>query len=120
MVSSVGTAALFPAVALAPGAAARVGRHVGAASDGARSRCIPPDPPSARPSSLLLGAVVLGVLATLSELSRSTGVTMANLSILKTGKARAVRFSTLRLVCDPLGCEPGDLLHLAPAPPAPR
>jgi putative transcriptional regulator len=47
---------------------------------------------------------------TLTELSERVGITLANLSILKTGKARAVRFSTLEAICEVLGCQPGDLL----------
>jgi putative transcriptional regulator len=47
---------------------------------------------------------------TLTELSEKIGITLANLSILKTGKARAVRFSTLDAICDALQCQPGDLL----------
>jgi putative transcriptional regulator len=43
-------------------------------------------------------------------------VTIANLSILKTGKARAVRFSTLAALCRELDCQPGDLLHYEPGP----
>lgn len=46
----------------------------------------------------------------LLELSEMTGITMANLSILKTGKARAIRFSTLQSICEALQCEPGDIL----------
>jgi putative transcriptional regulator len=46
----------------------------------------------------------------LTELSERVGVTLANLSILKTGKAKAVRFSTLEALCRELGCQPGDLL----------
>lgn len=48
---------------------------------------------------------------TLTELSERVGVTMANLSILKTGKAKAVRFTTLAAICRELGCQPGDLLE---------
>ncbi len=48
---------------------------------------------------------------TLTELSERVGVTMANLSILKTGKAKAVRFATLAAICRELGCQPGDLLE---------
>lgn len=55
------------------------------------------------------------VLATrkmsLSELSDKTGITMANLSILKTNKAKAVRFSSLELICEALNCQPGDILQ---------
>jgi len=47
---------------------------------------------------------------TLTELSERIGITLANLSILKTGKARAVRFSTLDAICEALQCQPGDLL----------
>jgi putative transcriptional regulator len=47
---------------------------------------------------------------TLTELSERIGITLANLSILKTGKARAVRFSTLEAICAALQCQPGDLL----------
>ena len=49
---------------------------------------------------------------TLTELSQKVGITMANLSILKKGKARAIRFSTLVALCDALECEPGDILQL--------
>jgi putative transcriptional regulator len=48
---------------------------------------------------------------TLTELSERVGITLANLSILKTGKARAIRFSTLEAVCAALECQPGDLLR---------
>ena len=48
----------------------------------------------------------------LTELSEKVGITLANLSILKRGKARAIRFSTLVAICEALGCEPGDLLEL--------
>jgi len=52
---------------------------------------------------------------TLTELSERIGITLANLSILKTGKARAVRFSTLDAICAALHCQPGDLLEFTPA-----
>ena len=55
---------------------------------------------------------------TLTELSERIGITLANLSVLKTGKARAVRFSTLDAICAALRCQPGDLLAFAPASPA--
>ena len=51
---------------------------------------------------------------TLTELSERVGITLANLSILKTGKARAIRFSTLEAICEALQCQPGDLLEFAP------
>lgn len=47
---------------------------------------------------------------TLTELSDRVGITLANLSVLKTGKARAIRFSTLDAICEVLQCQPGDLL----------
>jgi putative transcriptional regulator len=47
----------------------------------------------------------------LSELSAKVGITLANLSILKSGKAKAVRFSTLEAICEVLDCQPGDLLE---------
>ena len=50
---------------------------------------------------------------TLTELSERIGITLANLSILKTGTARAVRFSTLEAICEALQCQPGDLLAFA-------
>jgi putative transcriptional regulator len=52
---------------------------------------------------------------TLTELSERIGITLANLSVLKTGKARAVRFSTLDAICVALRCQPGDLLEFTPA-----
>ena len=52
----------------------------------------------------------------LTELADRVGVTVANLSILKTGKARAVRFSTLDALCRELECQPGDLLAHEPGP----
>ncbi|WP_245828720.1 helix-turn-helix domain-containing protein [Salegentibacter holothuriorum] len=47
------------------------------------------------------------------ELADKIGITTANLSILKTGKAKAVRFSTLEAICKALNCQPGDILHYA-------
>lgn len=52
---------------------------------------------------------------TLTKLSDVTGITLANLSILKTDKARAIRFSTLVAVCDALECQPGDLFTVVEA-----
>ena len=51
---------------------------------------------------------------TLTELAQRVDITLANLSILKTGKARAIRFSTLESICDALSCQPGDLLRFEP------
>lgn len=47
----------------------------------------------------------------LNELSEKVGVTLSNLSILKTGKAKAIRFSTLEAICEVLNCQPGDILE---------
>lgn len=50
----------------------------------------------------------------LSELSERVDISIVNLSILKTGKAKAVRFSTLEAICKALNCQPGDILEYAP------
>lgn len=52
---------------------------------------------------------------TLTELASAVDMSVVNLSILKTGKARAIRFSTLTRICDVLDCQPGDLLALGPS-----
>lgn len=61
---------------------------------------------------------------TLTELSERVGITIANLSNLKTGKARAIRFTTLDAICAVLDCQPGDLIEYRPhgtrPPPPPR
>ncbi len=49
-----------------------------------------------------------------TELTEKVGITMANLSILKNGKARAIRFSTLDAICQALDCQPGDILEYRP------
>ena len=46
----------------------------------------------------------------MTELSEKVGITLANLSVLKTGKAKAIRFSTLEAICEALDCQPGDIL----------
>jgi putative transcriptional regulator len=51
----------------------------------------------------------------LTELSEQVGITMANLSNLKTGKARAIRFTTLDAICEALDCQPGDLIEYRPS-----
>jgi putative transcriptional regulator len=51
---------------------------------------------------------------TLTDLADRVGMTLANLSILKTGKARAIRFSTLEAICEALSCQPGDILRFEP------
>ena len=56
---------------------------------------------------------------TLSQLSEKVDITLANLSILKNSKAKAIRFSTLEAICDALECQPGDLLEYVPDEKAP-
>jgi putative transcriptional regulator len=53
---------------------------------------------------------------TLTELADRVGMSLANLSILKTGKARAIRFSTLDAICEAVSCQPGDILQFEPDP----
>lgn len=50
----------------------------------------------------------------MTQLSEIVGITLANLSILKTGKAKAIRFSTLEAICKALDCQPGDILSFEP------
>jgi putative transcriptional regulator len=64
-----------------------------------------------------LDRILLERRMSLTELSDRVGVTIANLSILKTGKARAVRFTTLDALCRELDCQPGDLMTFEPGPP---
>jgi putative transcriptional regulator len=68
------------------------------------------------PIRVQLDRVLLERRMSLTELADRVGVTLANLSILKTGKARAVRFSTLDALCRELECQPGDLLAFEPGP----
>lgn len=63
-----------------------------------------------------LDRVLLDRKMTLTDLAESVGVTLANLSILKTGKAKAVRFSTLEAICRTLQCQPGDILEYVEGP----
>jgi putative transcriptional regulator len=56
----------------------------------------------------------------LGELADAVGISIQNLSVLKTGKARAVRFSTLNALCAVLDCQPGDLLEFDPTAPEPE
>ena len=69
------------------------------------------------PIRVHLDRILLERRMSLTELADRVGVTIANLSILKTGKARAVRFSTLDALCRELNCQPGDLLIFEPGPP---
>lgn len=66
------------------------------------------------PVTIHLDRVLVERKMSLTELSERVGVTLSNLSILKTGKARAVRFSTLEAICRELECQPGDLLRFEP------
>ena len=68
------------------------------------------------PIRVSLDRVLLEKRMSLTELADRVGVTIANLSILKTGKARAVRFSTLSALCRELDCQPGDLIVYEPGP----
>ena len=68
------------------------------------------------PIRVSLDRVLLERRMSLTELADRVGVTIANLSILKTGKARAVRFSTLSALCRELDCQPGDLIIYEPGP----
>lgn len=67
--------------------------------------------------SVNLDRVLFERKMTLTELSERVGVTIANLSVLKTNKAKAIRFSTLDALCRELNCQPGDLLQYSPDPP---
>lgn len=66
------------------------------------------------PVTIHLDRILVERKMSLTELSERVGVTLSNLSILKTGKARAVRFSTLGAICRELECQPGDLLRFEP------
>ena len=61
-----------------------------------------------------LGHVMLDKRMTLNELAENVGITNANMSNLKTGKAKAIRFSTLDKICKVLKCQPGDILEFTP------
>jgi putative transcriptional regulator len=69
------------------------------------------------PIRVNLDRVLVERRMSLTELADRVGVTIANLSILKTGKARAIRFSTLDALCRELNCQPGDILEFSPGPP---
>jgi putative transcriptional regulator len=68
------------------------------------------------PIRVRLDRLLLERRMSLTELADRVGVTIANLSILKTGKARAIRFSTLSALCRELDCQPGDLVVFEPGP----
>jgi putative transcriptional regulator len=74
-----------------------------------------PDPQSDHRIAVRLDRVLADRGMTLAELAERVGVTVVNLSVLKNGRARAVRFSTLAAICDVLDCQPGDVLTFEPS-----
>jgi putative transcriptional regulator len=78
---------------------------------------MPPKPETEEGTSIVvtLDDLLHARRMTLTDLAERVGLTLANLSILKTGKARAIRFSTLDAICRELECQPGDLLAYRPA-----
>jgi putative transcriptional regulator len=76
---------------------------------------MPPEPPEHK-IRVHLDRLLLERGMTLTELAARADITIANLSILKNDRARAVRFSTLTTLCEVLRCQPGDLLSCAPDP----
>ena len=62
------------------------------------------------PIEVNLDVILAKKKMSMTELSEKVGITMPNLSILKTGKAKAIRFSTLEAICEALECQPGDIL----------
>jgi putative transcriptional regulator len=68
------------------------------------------------PIIVRLDRVMVEQKISLTDLADRVGITLANLSILKTGKAKAVRFSTLEAICRELKCQPGDILEYVPGP----
>lgn len=81
--------------------ARKASKHAADAAEGAQHRV-----------RVRLEALLVERGMTLAELSRQVGISQVNLSTLKNGRARAIRFSTLTAMCDVLGCTPGDLLEL--------
>ena len=71
---------------------------------------MPPTAPDDHAIAIHLDKLLADRGMTLTELSERVGVSVVNLSILKNGRARAIRFSTLTRLCEVLGCQPGDLL----------
>ncbi|MGA2679433.1 MAG: helix-turn-helix transcriptional regulator [Sedimentisphaerales bacterium] len=67
--------------------------------------------------NIRLDYVLLDKRMKLTELADATGIALNNLSVMKTNKARAIRFSTLNSICKALNCSPGDLLEYLPDPP---
>jgi putative transcriptional regulator len=75
-----------------------------------RTAPVPPEPEELHAVQVHLDTLLADRGMTLQELADRVGVTVVNLSVLKNGRARAVRFSTLTALCRELGCQPGDLL----------
>lgn len=73
---------------------------------------MPQDGPAAHRVRIRLDVLLAERGMTLAELARQIGVSQVNLSVLKNDRARAIRFSTLTLICDALGCTPGELIEL--------
>jgi putative transcriptional regulator len=71
---------------------------------------VPPDEPDDHAITIHLDKLLADRGLTLTELAERVGVSMVNLSILKNGRARAIRFTTLTRLCQVLDCQPGDLL----------
>ena len=69
---------------------------------------------------VMLDLVMVKKKMSLTELSERIGISLTNLSLLKTGKVKGIRFSTLEAICRELECQPGDLLGYVPAPAPPR
>ena len=80
---------------------------------------MPPEPSEGTAITVRLDDLLHARRMTLTELAERIGITLANLSILKTGKAKAIRFSTLEAICRELDCQPGDLLGYQPGGNAP-
>ena len=74
-----------------------------------------PDPQGDHRISVHLDRLLADRGMTLTDLAERVGVTVVNLSVLKNGRARAVRFSTLSAICEALDCQPGDVLRYDPA-----
>jgi putative transcriptional regulator len=98
------------------GRAADGGRTDGRATDGQGSAGDPGSgqEPGEPAISIRLDELLAERAMTLTELSERVGITVVNLSVLKNGRARAIRFSTLASLCSALGCQPGDLLRYEP------
>lgn len=77
---------------------------------------MPPDDADAHSIGVHLDRLLAQRGMTLTELADRVGVTVVNLSVLKNGRAKAIRFSTLTALCRELGCQPGDLLSYRPEP----